>query len=560
MKRTPITLLVLLSALVMLLSACSVDEAEASLATAAMSSHTGAIPAVHMELKKVNANGVAVGRPICKIYNTPADTKPVVKNCPDGKYKEQLFDAKWKQVNERDVVVGSSSTPDPVEPPQPGPNPAGVSFDDIKAEGLDNALYPDEDHYVAEFLYQNPDVCLWEVDSADRQVTAQEVPTPPKGAVTLPAPSGGNDTVALERVINANEGGAVVGTGEYRVDKLDINVSVDIFNMPMKTTNGATEIVRVNSPDVRIFNSPIDAEDSSTAYIGFYVNHGAHRFVLINSGFSNIYHRNGNSAAGVYLRGVDDFHVACNTFDDIINDTSDNTKTARANAIWMNGAKRYDTSGGVIANNRSTNLQSNGKMDDAEFFTIQNYKSTDEARPTLIFANRGVNAGKRLTKHQEGNAKVLSNDYEWRDKQGPLGKRRLFAMVNIHFGDNVAARNNRLRVAADGRFDFIFLTNAKGKQFIQDNIHFDGNEIEVVDKLSPAGGSVSHIIAARNDALPDNSTSSEATNSSANYNVVKGSGSVRFHYSFDGGYRDDGGIFETKGNDIRIPYLNAEYK
>ena len=105
---------ILLSSALLVLSACSVDEAEASLATAAMSSHTGAIPAVHMELKKVNANGVAVGRPICKIYNTPADTKPVVKNCPDGKYKEQLFDAKWKQVNERDVVVGGGTTTPPL--------------------------------------------------------------------------------------------------------------------------------------------------------------------------------------------------------------------------------------------------------------------------------------------------------------------------------------------------------------------------------------------------------------------------------------------------------------
>ena len=226
----------------------------------------------------------------------------------------------------------------------------------------------------------------------------------------------------------------------------------------------------------------------------------------------------------------------------------------------MNGAKSYDTSGGVIANNTSTELQSNGKINDAEFFTAQSYARTDDERPVRILANRGVNAGKRMTKHQEDDAVVLSNDFEWRVKKGPLGDRKLFAMVNVQFSDNIIARNNRFKVAANGRFDYIFHANAKWKGIVQDNLHFDCNEIDIVDRIPASSGTVSQIIVARNDAEPAGSTSFEATNSSANYNVVKGTGSVKFHYWFGPGYRKDGGRFETKGNEFLIPWVQAKYK
>ena len=103
----------------LLLTACDQSSVpsvmDEPLATAATSSHTGAAPAVHMELKKN-------GEIICKAYNTPADTKPVVTNCPNGTYIEQLFDANWKQIGtNKDVIVGSTSNPGPVTPPNPGP-------------------------------------------------------------------------------------------------------------------------------------------------------------------------------------------------------------------------------------------------------------------------------------------------------------------------------------------------------------------------------------------------------------------------------------------------------
>ena len=122
MKRASIYSLALLSSVTLLLSACGANEPEATpLSTAATSSHTGAAPAVHMELKEKNAKGDAVGRPICKVYNTPPDTAPVVTGCPNGDYVEQLFDKNWSQVGERDVVVGSPTSPTP--PPAPNPTP-----------------------------------------------------------------------------------------------------------------------------------------------------------------------------------------------------------------------------------------------------------------------------------------------------------------------------------------------------------------------------------------------------------------------------------------------------
>ena len=126
MKRVPLYSLVLLSSVVvLLLSACGADESEATpLATVATSSHTGALPAVHMELKRLNSDGEAVGRPVCEVYGTPADTRPEATNCPHGEYKEQLFNEDWFLVEdgERDVTVGPTTDPEPDTPTNPEPD------------------------------------------------------------------------------------------------------------------------------------------------------------------------------------------------------------------------------------------------------------------------------------------------------------------------------------------------------------------------------------------------------------------------------------------------------
>lgn len=433
------------------------------------------------------------------------------------------------------------------------------SFSQIKSRGLNNACYADVEHYVAEYLYQNPNTCMWKVDSRTKTVSTVSVPKVPSNAVRLPRSNGRDDTKVLENIINKNRGKALVGTGTYKVKGLKIKVPVDIFNMPMTPANGANTGIFVKSRDVRIFNSPIDAKNMSSFHTGYRVENGAHNFVLINSGLKNVRHTRGKDASGVNIKAANDFHIACNDFSNIINKTSDRKKTARANAIWMSGSNGT-TSGGVIANNTSRELQSNGARKDAEFFTIQSYKRTDASKPVRVYANRGVNAGKRLAKLQESNALVLSNDYEWRDKRGPLGDRLLFAMINVQFSSNVIARNNRLTVGADGRFDYIFHTNAKSSGTIQNNIRFDCNDIEIQDQLKRSSRNVSHIFAARNDKLRSSVTGKEARSSSAVNNVVHGRGSVSFHYWFGPGYRNDGGQFKTSGNRIDVPFTNNRYK
>ncbi|MEE9320006.1 MAG: hypothetical protein V3U76_06130 [Granulosicoccus sp.] len=435
-----------------------------------------------------------------------------------------------------------------------------VLFSRIKEKGLPNACYLDEDHYVAEYLYQNPDVCFWSVDSKNKKVRPIEIPVPPSDVVHLPAPSGGNDTAILEKIINANSGGSVVGNGTYKVGNLNINVPIDIFYMPMVTTENAKDIVKINAPDVRIFGSPIDGNGSNTAVSGFVVNTGSHRFTLVNSGYSNVHHTKQTSFAGVMIWGVDDFHIACNTFENLLNDTGDKSLTARANAIWMNGRNKESTSGGVVANNVATNHQSNGARKDSEFFAIQGYTTTSQKKPVRLFANRATNAGKRFSKHQESNAKVLSNENYWPVKDGPLGKRALLAVFAVHFSNNVLVRNNRVKIGANGYFDNVFSTDVGFGDITQDNIHFDCNDIEITDQLDPSSPYSSLIIAARMSSKGGSTTGNEATNSSANNNHVYGQGSVRFHYWFGEGYVDDGGIYETKGNVFDIPYLSAEYK
>ena len=105
MKRISIRLAVLLSStVVLMLSACIADEADAAqLATAATGLHTGSATAVHMQLKN---SGDDI---ICKAYNTPAFTKPKAQ-CPGGTWNEQLFDINWKQIgSNKTVTVGTPS-------------------------------------------------------------------------------------------------------------------------------------------------------------------------------------------------------------------------------------------------------------------------------------------------------------------------------------------------------------------------------------------------------------------------------------------------------------------
>jgi len=436
---------------------------------------------------------------------------------------------------------------------------ASLSYQRIASRGLRNACYLDADHYVAEFLYQNPNACFWQVNTRTRQVTELPVPVAPRDAIRLPRPTGRNDTARLEAFINARRGKTLVGTGVYRVNDMKIRVPVTIFNMPMKPYGNASLMVSVRAPDVRIYNSPIDARGSRNTNLGFDVRDDSDRFILVNSGFSNSNSSNNRNSAGVLIRSVDDFHIACNRFDNILNVATQPRTTARANAIWMNGGGYGSSSGGVIANNRASNLQSKGFLQDAEFFTMQGYRTKSSDKPVRIFANRGVDAGKRLTKHQSSGALVLSNSFNWATKNGPLGDRRMFAVVNVQKAHNVTARNNRISVGGDSRFDHIFHTNAVSSGFIQRDLHFDCNSIQVRDKLGTGNRASPAIISAR-AATPSANGRYAAINSTAIRNFVYGAGNVMNYYNFGMGYQKYGGRFNTRGNLFRIPYTSSQHR
>jgi len=460
-----------------------------------------------------------------------------------------------------------SASAQPFDAPRVSPDVLpDMSFDRIRQAGLENACYPDTDHHVAEFLYQHPDACFWTLDVAGERVSALPVPSPPADAVRLPAPSGRDDTAMIQRVVDANPGGAIVGQGVYRVEGLHLAEPIDIFDMPMivasaNTADGGSGVVVViDAPDVRLFDSPVNAAGSPSVHTGYQVRSGADRFTLVGGGFLDALHRDGRNVAGVTVRGADDIHLACNRFERIVNDTDDSTLTARANAILLNGGGEDTISGGIIANNTALEHQSNGKRQDAEFLTIQSYAATDAAQPLRVFANRTVDAGKRFTKHQQSDALVLSNDTEWRDKAGPLGDRKLQAHVEIQFSDNVIARNNRMKVGADSRFDYLFTTDVHVGDRRQSNVHYDCNDIEVTDALDPASGNKPHVIVARASRQPRGSVDRVASGSSANGNRVHGEGSVSHHFWFGEGYPDDGGEFEHRDNLFDIPALKGAFK
>jgi len=167
-------------------------------------------------------------------------------------------------------IDGRQILPDSTAPP--GTTLSDVRrFEQIEGQGLDNACYPDAEHYLAEYLYQHPAACLWEMDTARQLIGTAPVPAIPPDAIKLPAPSGDDDTEELQRIINDNAGGAVYGSGTYQINRLVIRVPIDIFDMPMYPTSDADTVVIVASPDVRLFNSPIDARGSAVTSTGYRV-------------------------------------------------------------------------------------------------------------------------------------------------------------------------------------------------------------------------------------------------------------------------------------------------
>ncbi len=443
----------------------------------------------------------------------------------------------------------------------------GKTFTQIAADAEINFCAPDGDEaYVAEYLYQTPGVVYWNVvtlPNGEKCVVPVDAPSAPANAIQLPAPSGGDDTQALEAMINGNPGGNFVGTGgTYRLNTLDVNVSASIWNVPAVPVSATANMIwRINATDVRIYDSPIDGQNSTGIQFGWRVEDGAHRFHLINSGFSEVRVTDGGSMCGVNIKSADDFHIAGNTFSNLLNASGPAT-TSRANAIWQvdgGGA----TSGGYIVNNYANNFQTNGTLKDAEFYTKQSYATTGEK--TKIYANRCVDAGKRFVKFQSSDGLVLSNRAVWAQKTGNpgIGDRTLLTFAAMFFvTDRVSFRNNRtvIEPPVGALYDRIISYGPNSSPTkIANELHVDCNVFTI-----NSTGNTNHNPRVFYAVLNGVGSYNRFQQCSIKDNIINGSGSIEHHWDFrTAGYPDTGwpaGNLDLSGNQFMIPWTTSEYK
>ena len=441
----------------------------------------------------------------------------------------------------------------------------GLTFNEIEIAGKPNNCYLDDDHYVAEFLYQNPTTCYYEIQTIDgtKCVVPVDAPTPPADCVQLPAPSGGDDTAAIESIINASPGGRFCGTGgTYRFNDLDIaQPDTWLWNIPaIPASAGTQQIFNITGDDCRLYDSPQDGLNQGDFNFG--IRAEADGFHIVRSGTINIRATNDVNSAAIFIQGASkDFHIACNTWRDIIGESSDaglngttvvrGSSTARANAVWYTGQNATTSDGGLIINNYAENFQSNGAQEDAEFLTMQAFAA--HAAAVKVFGNRGVDAGKRFVKVQDtGGVTLLSNEHEWRDDLGPLGRRRRRAKVELNreTPSDVIARNNRWTLNGTRNWTAIFSSlSENGAALNQNNVHFDCNDIE---NNVPWNGSTAdqYYYGMRDVASGAGGTdnSQEPSNSSIDNNRVIGTGEANYYFWMGNGYDLNSGPVQPTGN------------
>ena len=434
----------------------------------------------------------------------------------------------------------------------------GKTFAQIEADSdLPTFCSMSDDAYVAEYLYQHPDVYYWEVQTlsnGQKSVVPLPVPLPPSNAIQLPSPSGGNDTGALESVINGNGANKVfIGSGTYKVNQLDIDqAGTVIYNMPVTPASGAGELIHINADDVKLIDCPQDFQNQSSGYLGIRAQF-ADRFHLIRSGLTNMFHTAGSSGGGVYIRACADFHIAGGVYKNILN-KQNGTNTCRANVVWINGGNSAITDGGYIVNNIAENLQSTGNPNngdrDAEFFTTQS--NTGHLKQIKLFANRCVDAGKRLVKAQgDGGVTALSNSYEWRTNSTVLGNRARLNVISVQLSvSDVIARNNRIAINGNRNWSYVMYISAIG--ISGTNIHFDCNTIEINNPWNGANYDQRVLCANSTAGSSGSDTSQENINCTMNDNTIFGTGGVNYHYWFGNGFDLNSGLLQPSGNTFNL--------
>lgn len=410
------------------------------------------------------------------------------------------------------------------------------------------------ERHLAEYLYLNPSVRYWDQDKTGQVISKLPTPTPSANAIQLPAPSGGDDTSAIQAVLDHPDRDLeFVGSGgTYQIGDLKLRRKLTIFNMPWRARAG--RIFDVTGSDVRMHGCPGDGNGRSDIYAGWQVKNGADRFHLTDSGLTNVDSKNVNLMSGVYFQGGKDYHIVGNDIGEFTNDDTSglpdgdsNRKTCRCNAFFYNSGNSHDFGGGYICNNNIGSLQSSGRRDDAEFFTRQSGANNDGL--VYVFGNRCVNSGKRLAKLQHGHGGVLflSNFYHWRDRSGPIdnGTRKQYSICSIQQdSEDVTLAHNRLWLAGDGRWDHLldienYAGNGNGSN---SNIVFENNDVNVIDDM-PAN--FYGLCLAYRDPVTSQGSGNRFRN-----NRLRGSGSVNYLYEWDGA---DPSRWDLTGNQIDIP-------
>lgn len=422
-----------------------------------------------------------------------------------------------------------------------------IGLDDhcVTAAASPNRNLFDPDEIAAAYLFENPDVCFWETRNSNIDgslcVVPIETPSAPEDATTLPESNGSDDTLIIQTVIQG--GGDFVGDGSvYKLNNLQISSPTRIWNMPSSPAINARKIAQIRSPDVHIYNSLINGNNQHGFHSGWELKDGAHRFILVNSGVININNSNQAHAYAVHGAEVDDIHVACNRFENIISANSP------VRVLWMSAGNTGSkiVRGGVFANNTGGNIQSGNWARDADVVVLQSHLGNQiQDRPFLIMANRFINGGKRFVKWQTGNSKALSNFYHWRDAIGPLGRRSMSEAISSFTSNNVA-RNNHLKYSANGgvpKTMFMMIGGSIEKN--PHNNHFNNNTIEY--ETNPPATASSTVLVAKHVG-PNASTGFEFANSTFTNNTISGSGRPWHNFWFREGWNTEGAAFIHEPN------------
>lgn len=422
----------------------------------------------------------------------------------------------------------------------------------------------DEAH-LAEYLYKHPDIHNWDVDTATQTVCGLDPSVPdPNNSVFLPPPSGGNDHGMIQTALNANPGADIVGTGGTYLLGSTLNMTnagTRLFDAPSRVTGSQGTIYNVNAPSVEVHNSPIDFDNRPNAAIGWLVL-DATNFVLSRSGVRDMRKVGNGVAAGVWIRGGNNFKIVCNEFINLLLDSAA-TATGSSSVLAVLNSGSGAMPGGYVANNTADNIHTrrrNSGTTDPEFYRQQGYSSTPNR--VYIIANRVVNGGKRFVKVQNSNVFVGSNLYHWRDRQGPLGVRVQTTVVAVQLGSvDVRAVHNRVIIEGEARYDAVFTVNRNGGPAAFDNLHFDCNCVDYID--TPPENFYALGLLLLKDNLNSSAGSLNVTNSSAKDNTLKGGGGTNHLFTADSAFGNANftGIgIDISGNVESTPVLISDFR